>query len=59
MKTDAFFSRWGIVKRFAKPGKRSLILPREQPADIKVPLVALEAALAILLECLHLCTYVI
>ena len=44
MRTDAFFSRWEIVKRFAKPRKRSLILPREQPADIKVPLVALEAA---------------
>ena len=44
MKTDAFFSRWEIVNRFAKSGKYSLILPREQPADIKVPLVALEAA---------------
>ena len=44
MKTDAFFSRWESVGKFAKPGKRSLILPREQPADIKVPLVALEAA---------------
>ena len=40
MKTDAFFSRWESVEKFAKPGKRSLILPREQPADIKVPLVA-------------------
>ena len=36
MKTDAFFSRWESVEKFAKPGKRSLILPREQPADIKV-----------------------
>ena len=44
MKTDAFFSRWKSMGKFAKPGKRSLILPREQPADIKVPLVALEAA---------------
>ena len=44
MKTDAFFSRWEIVNRFAKSGKHSLILPREQPADIKVPLVTLEAA---------------
>ena len=34
----------GNYERFAKSGKRSLILPREQPADIKVPLVALEAA---------------
>ena len=44
MKTDAFLSRWEIVNRFAKSGKHSLILPREQPADIKVPLVTLEAA---------------
>lgn len=44
MKTDAFFSRWESVRKFAKTRKRSLILPREQPADIKVPLVALEAA---------------
>ena len=44
MRTDAFFSRWESVGKFATPRKRSLILPREQPADIKVPLVALEAA---------------